>query len=231
MRLAAGDRNRAIWICGIILMIAVLAVGAMHRNLACHIAMKMQVGSPRAPCLEYWLNRYQTLLVGALGIAVAYYAAAKAWSAVQLQIKEARDLASQPEREAWQEAREFGRYRYNHAIAIINLLKDYLDDLDGMVQSGSEEEYRHRINLDDDKYIKELTKLSEDCNATLRLKVSSILIIVSKIDNIMINFLKTADWRGLGLRFKENATTKITFAIRDISNLLDSLNHRISENI
>ena len=73
---------------GILLLLSFTPIAA---DRACALAQALE---PKGACLDFWLNRYQTLIAGLLAVLATLAAGAIAWRAAQRQINSARAEAA-----------------------------------------------------------------------------------------------------------------------------------------
>ncbi|MEW9304498.1 hypothetical protein [Labrys neptuniae] len=131
-------------------------------------------------CFEFWLNRYQTLLVGLVAAALAVYGARSAWNAVRLQI-------GTIDEQAWQLSRGIIELKLSELREVSRQL---LATQDRENPYGSIRMVLGMYEIEaGDLSVAELRKNAAACNPLMRQKIESIASRLEAISVVMSGFI------------------------------------------
>jgi hypothetical protein len=171
--------NDALWAALVVLATVVLVLGCYGlKEPACATATTIE---PSANCFEFWLNRYQTAVIGVIGVVAAIVGAVSAWNAVQLQL-------TYHDKQAIRIANDIGlRMRF--------ITEELIDELDQFRMNGKDIGHLQSTLMQFSgtgisSSVAELRGLAENCGPLVRFSIRQLSDVVERIPDACLKALQ-----------------------------------------
>ncbi|MFC2252475.1 hypothetical protein ACETRX_22760 [Labrys portucalensis] len=191
--------NGIYWAAGLIIGLTVAGLSwAMLREAACPISVTLlPPGATQPPCFEFWINRYQGLLGGLLGLAAGILA----FVGIQSQMAEARRIAKETNDLAMKLATRTETEALERFINHARFANNYLQKV---------------INPDFDPAASDVERQAE--------KALSLMRHLGKPDSILAQFINTEDEIYPALAMKDkNEANSFKLTMESIPKIISSI--------